>query len=154
MRNKILALSLGTLLLPVVLPLAAQEVAVSVALKIRHNGKSEPPPSQVTFEFDGRSEQLPVRNATLQLPPEVLAAKSVSISFKLQKEQLFISGLMLSKFAGGDWSVLLEDKSYGDDYKWAIRKRAKMHSSCIILFEPTDAEGTFVFVERCRTKIH
>jgi hypothetical protein len=154
MRNKILPLSLGTLLLSVVLPLAAQEVAVSVALKIRHNGKAEPPPSQVTFEFDGRSEQLPVRNGTLQLPPEVLAAKSVSISLKLQKEQLFISGLTLSKFAGGDWSVLLEDKSFGGDYKWAIPKGAKIRSSCLLLFEPTDAEGTADFVQHCRTKIH
>lgn len=151
MRTKTLTLVLGTIWLLAV-HATAKEGTVPIALKIRHNGRVQPSPSQVTFEFGGRIQEVQVRNGSLELPPELRAAKSVTISFKLKKERIRIPNLTLSKFTGGNWTVLLEDKSYGDDYKWAVPKGANVRSSCIWLFEPSDAEGTSAFVEGCRTE--
>jgi hypothetical protein len=153
MRTNAIVLIFVILIFVAATSITATEETVSVMLRMKHNGKVQPPPSQVTFEFDGQSRQLPVRNGLLQLPPEIRAAKSVSISFKLQREQIRIPGINLSKFDGGSWTILLADKSFGDDYRWAIRKGARIRSSCIWFFEPTGAEGTATFVEDCRIKL-
>ncbi len=152
MKTRILVQLFVALLLIIIPSFAAKDESVTVALTIRHNGKDQPLPGQVTLEYEGRSEQLRVQNRLLVLPPEIHAAKSVTISFRLHKELIRIPNIVLSKFTGGSWTVVLEDNSFGEEYRWAIPKGARISSSCISLFEPNNSESTFDFVQGCRIK--
>jgi hypothetical protein len=152
MKTKTLHLTTGTLLFFAVSLMAANEGGGSIVLKIRHNGKAKSPPTQVIVEFDGRSAQLPLRNDGFEVAPEVRTAKKVTISFSLKKEQIRIPDINGSKFNATHWTVLLEDKTFGPDYAWAAPKGARVASSCVLVFELTDSDGTAAFIPDCRTK--
>jgi hypothetical protein len=154
MRSQILSLGFATLVVLTFAPRAPNDEAVAVALTVKLNGKIESAPSQVTVEFNGVSKQVPVRHGSLKLSPDARAAKSVAIAFALRDEQIRITSVQLSKFKGGTWTVLLDDKTFGTEYKWVIPKGARIRSSCIWIFEPTDGEASTEFVQGCRTKAH
>jgi hypothetical protein len=55
-----------------IIPLAAEEKSLNIALKIVQDGADKQPPDNITIAFDGRSIQLPVRNGVFKVPPPIL----------------------------------------------------------------------------------
>jgi hypothetical protein len=129
-----------------------------IVLKVKLNGKDQPPPDQVHLEFEGESGRsvinISVKGGLLPLPSEFGRAKNVSISFNVASERIRLSGIDFPNFAEGVWTILLEDKKFSDDYKWATPKGAKIRSSCIWVLQPVSRESVTVFVQGCRIAGH
>src|SRR5260221_8464825 len=146
------ALLFGTIIISAIAAITVMAESSRVTLKLKFDGRLRPAPSQVIFDFDGQSKQLPVEHQMLKLPLEIRTAKSVSMSFRFEKEWIRISDINLAKFRGGSWTILLDDTDFGEEYRWVIPKGAVIRSSCIWVSEPTDGKVTATFVEGCRSK--
>ena len=139
---------LGVLLLSFLLS-AAQEGTMVVKLTVKHDGQEKPAPDQVTLSFDDHSLQILVREGKFEVPPEVTNAREVTFVADIEGDRIRIAGISGRKFVHEDWTLVLADRDYGEDYQWILQKakHADIRSSCILEFEPTDeGDGTFVFV--------
>ncbi|MGA2481488.1 MAG: hypothetical protein ABSF92_00010 [Candidatus Acidiferrales bacterium] len=142
---------LGVLLLSFLLS-AAQKGAVVVELIVKHDGQEKPAPDHVTLSFDHHSLQIPVREGKFEVPPEVVGAQKVAFAADVEGDHIRVAGISGRKFVRGNWTLLLAQRDYGEEYRWVLPKRTDVRSSCILEFEPDNGEGTFVFVPHCRSK--
>jgi len=126
---------------------------MAVKLTVKRDGEERPVPDYVTLSFDKRSERIPVRDGKFEVPSEFATAKKLTFATDLEGDHILISDLYSSKFVHENWTILLAERDYGEDYKWAVPKGADIRSSCILVFDPVHTgDGTFVFVSHCRSK--
>jgi hypothetical protein len=143
---------LGALLLLSPL-LSAQDGAAFLALTVELNGREIPAPDHVKLSYDGQSVQAALREGKFEIPAGAAGAKNLTFEADLDGEHIRIDGIA-GPFVHENWKLILADKSYGDDFEWVLKKskRVKVGSSCILAFEPTDGDGTFLFVSDCRRR--
>ena len=123
-----------------------------VTLTVKHDGQVRPVPDHVTLSFDKLSMQVPVRDGKFEVPPEFASAKKITFAADIEGDHILVSDLYREKFVQADWTILLAERDYGEDYQSEVSKGADVRSSCIIVFEPYGGEDTLVFVTHCRSK--
>jgi len=148
--------------LPAEVEVSAKEVFVChrvregplvVKLTVKHDGKDEPPPDQVTISFDSHSAQLPVRDGSFEVPPEFVKADEVTFAAEVGGDHIRITNLRGTMFSMEDWTLVLAERRFDEDHRWVIPKGTDVRSSCILEFESQDADpGIEVFDPNCRSK--
>lgn len=131
--------------------LLARNKPVTINFSVELNGEAIAPPAQVVLSVDGRPLSLPVQNGQFTVPLDVLRAKSVgfSLSLPLQEISTTVDG---SDFASENWTLRLADKTYGDDFQYAVPKGAKLKFACLLTFDSHySSAGAFTFDPHCRT---
>jgi hypothetical protein len=124
-----------------------------VNLKVLHDGRKCPTPGLIKVSFDGRSIQLPVRKGKFEVPPELVAAKSITLEIDTEESHLRLTHVSGKDFAQEDWTIVLAERVYDDDYMWAVPKGTKVRSTCMLVFESVHTDpGRVLFEQHCRTK--
>lgn len=131
-------------------PTSGQTNHTFVTLRVKHDGKTIPPPGQVTLIFNGRSLGVPLRRGQFEVPHAALRAKQVRLLATVGGERIHISGIYGSAFQQDEWTLVLADHQYDTDNQWAVPKGTSVRSSCILVFESKSAEGTSLFEPHCR----
>ena len=148
--NKIAVLLVVQLLL---LPIAAQEGPMLVKLTVKHDGQEKPAPNQITLSFNNHSVQIPVRDGRFEVPSEITSAQRVTFAADVDGDQIRISKLSAKVFSLENWTLLLAERRYPDDYHWAVPKGTDIPASCMLVFDSVHADpGTVVLDPHCRTK--
>jgi len=141
------------LLLLLSLPAATQEGPLVVKLTVKHDGKEKPPPDQVTLSFDSHSAQLPVRDGKFKVPAEFAKAHEVTFAADLGGDHIQITNVSAKLFSNEDWTLVLADRRYGDEYRWVAPKGTHIRSSCILVFESKGKDpATAMLDPHCRSK--
>ena len=143
-----------SLLLLLSWPLAAQDQPAIVKLTVKHNGKIVHSPREIILSVPGDfSIQLPLKEGTFEIPPEILKKNLKVVEFSTVVGRDRIHTTMLGDhLIVSHWTIVLADKRFSDDYG-PITQGANPRASCIVEYDPTGAEGTEMFAENCRSRI-
>lgn len=120
-----------------------------VTLVVKHNGKVEPAPDIINVSFDGQSRTLVVRAGRFQVPPEVLRSEKVTVSMVIGQELICIPDIRGGQFGIEDWTLMLEDKRFPDEFQYRARGAAARRA-CGVIFQSRNSEGTTYLVWHCR----
>ncbi len=146
------ALRIGALLLLPAVTLSGQQRAGVIRLTVKLNGRELRPPTAVTLEFAGRSLRIPVQRGAFQVPAEVSAAKEVTFAAHIGRDHIRIPDLWSVRFREEHWTLILADRSFGEEYRTIVPATAAVPSSCILEFETYGFLGTGMFEPNCRSK--
>ncbi|MDM7994931.1 MAG: hypothetical protein QUT30_04495, partial [Acidobacteriota bacterium] len=124
-----------------IIPLAAEEKSLNIALKIVQDGADKQPPDNITIAFDGRSIQLPVRNGVFKAPLNIDHARAIAFKATLGKEQITIAGIAASVFQMEPWTIFLAERSYGANLQYAIPSGTDIRASCVLVFDSQHSGG-------------
>ncbi|MGB0035612.1 MAG: hypothetical protein WBP79_09075 [Candidatus Acidiferrales bacterium] len=134
-------------------PSAAQDGTTVVKLTVKHDGKESPAPDHITLSFDDHSLQIPVRDGRFEVSPDVTGAQKVTIATDVEGDHIKVSDLSGKMFTQENWTLLLAERKYGEDYQWNVPKGAAIRSSCILVFDSVHTDpGTVAFVRHCRSR--
>lgn len=140
-----------TLTLSMFISLTAQEGTMTVKLIVKRNGHVIHAPANVVFSFNQHTFNVVVRDGGLKIPPQLANAERFTFNANIGADQIHILDLSGKKFEQENWTLLLADEQYDENFQWVIPKGANIHSSCILAFDSLHSEpGTAVFVENCR----
>lgn len=128
-----------------------QAAGAVVTLRVIHDGVERAAPSRVTLGYDHHTLRLNLRNDRFSVPPEVLRAEEVTLSFDVDRDQIRIRGIKKHDFRCKQWRVILADEAYGNDWQSSMLKPADVRSSCVVAFDPEQGDGTFILVPGCRS---
>jgi hypothetical protein len=142
----------GTLLLPFLQVPAPQPSPASVHLSVIHSGRQRPAPAEITASFDGRSVRIPLRDGEFQVPPEVVAAESVTVETDVENSHIRLTGVHGWAFTCEHWTLRLAERANPDWYFWRGPKRADIPSTCMLGFDSIRLEPPRgLFREHCRS---
>jgi len=130
----------------------AQRQPTTVHITVIHNGHQCPAPAVITANFGGRSLRMPVRDEKFEAPPEVVAARSVTVETDVQDSHIRITKIAGADFAGS-WTLRLAERADDDYYEWPGPKGANIAASCMLELDnghEDPARGRFE--EHCRSK--
>jgi hypothetical protein len=97
--------------------------------------------------------QILVRNGKFEVPPEAIGADKITFVTDVGDDHIQISKLSGKVLVMENWTLLLAERRYGDDYQWAVPKAAKISASCMLVFDSVHADpGTVVFDPHCRSR--
>jgi hypothetical protein len=119
---------------------------------VKLNGEPVAPSNQINLTVGNHSIQVPFQNGRFEAPLEVLQAGSVGFSIVVGKDRVQIEGIYGGKFTSDEWTLMLADKRFPDDYRRGIN-RSDIRSSCVLVFDSEYWEGTVLTATRCRSKI-
>lgn len=128
----------------------ARNKPVAINFSVELNGEAIAPPNQIALSVDGRPLNLPVQNGQFTVPLDVVRAKTVgfSLSLPLQEITTTVDG---SAFASENWTLRLADKTYGDDFQYAVPNGTKVKFACLLTFDSHySTAGSFKFDPHCR----
>ena len=123
-----------------------------VQLAIVLNGQAVQAPEHATIIVDGTAVDVPIVNGVFEVPPEIALADRVDFGIELPGEKIRIPRLRGGKFLAPDWTLLLADRRYEDEYQSELPSQFKVKRSCLLLFDSPDAEPTIYAVDNCRTR--
>lgn len=126
-----------------------EQHAYAVELHVTYNGLAVENPSEVEIRSSVQSVTLPVRSGLFLVPEAMAAGSDLTFKATIGQDQIEIPGISPSALEES-WTIMLADKSFGEDYDFAIRKGKDVRSECILSFDPLDGDGTFVVVSACR----
>jgi hypothetical protein len=129
----------------------AQESPNVIELRVVHNQKTKTPPDKITLTFKKKVLQLPVRDGKFEVPNEVAAEQDIVFSANMAGDYIEIK-MGKSDFEVSGWEIVIADHTYGEDLKYAVPNGAIIPKSCLIIFDPKDADGWTRFVTDCRSK--
>ena len=151
MKKMVKLVAFGVLLM-LSLPSATQQTSLVVRLRVEQDGKERPGPDHVILNYGGKSAKVPLHKGKFEVPPKVLDSQVVTFVASLDDDELRISDLPANKFNPENWTIVLADRTYSEEYQWDVSKGAAIRSSCIITFNSIHSDpGTVVFVKHCRT---
>ncbi len=132
---------------------AGPEGPTLVKLTVKRDGREKPAPNQITLSFNNHAVQMPVRDGKFEVPPEITGALRVTFAADVDGDQIRISELPAKLFSLESWTLLLAERNYPDDYRWAVPKGTDIPASCILVVDSVHADpGTVVLDPHCRTK--
>jgi len=127
-----------------------EQHAYAVELHATYNGSPIENLPEVVIANSAQSVTLPV-NSGLFLVPEAMATGSdLRLKARIGPDLVDISGIPTFQLES-IWNLMLADKTFGED--WPVRKGLRVHSSCILSFDPLDGDGTYMTVEPCRKQV-
>jgi hypothetical protein len=146
--NKMTKFGVLGMLLLLLLPSAIQGGPVVVKLTVKRDGQEIPGPTQITLTFNNHSVVVPVRSGKFEVPPEAVKARSVVFAANVGDDciRIYVSGENLTM---EDWTLLIAEGRYDDEYQWMIPKGTNIPASCIIAYMDS---GIFTFYPHCRSR--
>lgn len=88
----------------------------------------------------------------MTVPWKILHAKSFSFSADVVGNHIEIVNLSPSELHYEDWTLLLADRRYPEDYASSIPKGADIRRSCMLVLDSEHLDpGVVMSQERCRT---
>ncbi|HEY2860660.1 MAG TPA: hypothetical protein VGJ21_19735, partial [Terracidiphilus sp.] len=109
-------------------------------------------PDRVTFAYGGRLIHLPVQKRSFEIPSDIATQEAVAFMTVIDGDRISVHGVSGKKFVHADLTILIADRRYDQSLQWAVPKNANIRSSCVVQFQPqTGEDGTFVFVQNCRS---
>lgn len=125
------------------------QLSIHVAVKV--NGRVQPTPRRVVLIVDGRQVASTVKNSSFQVPANALSAKKLDIVTTVNGKPIRLSDLPHRVLEYENWTIVLADSSYGDDYDWALPKHVDVRSSCLLVLDSTHKDpGAVIFQPHCR----
>jgi hypothetical protein len=144
--------AMGMLLLSLVQS-AGQQGPTIVNLTVIHNGRKRPAPAEIRASFGAHSLRIPLRDGRFEVPPELTAAPRVTLDTYAEGDHIRITHITGTDFTQEDWTLVLADRAYDDEYQWAVPKGASVRASCMLAFESVHTDPGRVLYERhCRSK--
>ena len=142
------------LLLTAALP-ATQPAPLFVNLKVSKDGKTVPPPPNITLTFAGHSTRTAILNGRFGVPQEiVLAARTDLVEFSANFGTDHVgTSIMAGGFTREYWSLLLTDRHFEDQYQSMIPKGEDPRSVCVFVFAGKTSESTSMVSPHCRSSV-
>lgn len=133
--------------------LAAQQLPVEIKLTVKRNGQTVPNPDRITFSAGSRSLNANVRNGKFDVPAEISQAKNWNLILVVKGEHITVKNLSKANLAYEDWTVLLANRHFNEDYASEVPKDADIRSSCLLVFDSQHIDpGMVVFQTHCRSR--
>jgi hypothetical protein len=134
-------------------PVVGQDGPMVIKLNVIHDGQEKSAPDHVTLFFNSHSVQILVRNGKFEVPAEAIGADKITFVTDIGDDHVQISKLSGKVLAMENWTLLLAERRYGDDYQWAVPKATKISASCMLVFDSVHADpGTVAFDPHCRSR--
>src|SRR5579864_3016332 len=102
----------------VAVALAGQDQPLTVNLNVVKNGRSTPGPDEIAIRFNDRSIRIPVRSGKFEVPSEVTRVQKVVVRAKVGSSCISLSDIAGMDFTERDWTLVLADKAYANEYMW------------------------------------
>src|SRR5205085_2179762 len=97
------------------------------------------------------STKVSVHKGELDLDGQFLTGDHVSFETRLDSERLQMTQIPTAKIANGlVMTIILADRQYPEQYRFAVAASVNIRSSCIVSFDYPHAEGSFSVVPDCR----
>jgi hypothetical protein len=145
---------LGGMLMPVGRNISAQQGqrAYQVQLHIIVNGRRAPLPKEVVIRNGKRSVTLPVIGDNIVVPGEMAIGSTLTLQAHIGTDSIRVPNI--PRYAlETSWTIMLADRTFGG-YQYAFSRDADIRSTCLLAFEPEDAEGLIVTAPDCRKPLH
>jgi hypothetical protein len=132
---------------------ATQKQPTIVNLTVIHNGRQRPAPAEITVSFGAHSLRIPVQEGKFETPPEVVAARRVTLEADVEGSHIRLIHVTGEDFTQEDWTLRLAERANDDYYDWPGPKRADISTTCMLEFESAHTDpGRILFQEHCRSK--
>lgn len=120
------------------------------SIHVTLNGEEVNGPQEISLKTAQSEAKASLVHGCFVVPPALLAAKTLSISFTIPGNKIHIP-VVASGFFTGSWDVRLEDKKFGNDVPFPKHSRARR--GCFVVFHMGDEPERGISVMPCRTPI-
>lgn len=147
----------GLVLVRLLLPVYswAQDKPTAIRLTVKYNARTVMNPDHIVLSASDYARTVTVANGKFNAPREILQAKSFRLSADVAGSHIEIVELSPGEFLYEDWTLLLADHRYPEDYGSSVPKGADIRRSCMLVLDSEHLDpGIVIFQDPCRTRSH
>src|SRR5437660_707894 len=129
-RQRVAGLALAGFLLP--LYSAAQDKPTEIRLTVKYNAQTVASPDNILLSWSDYIRKVAVTNGRFEVPWEISHANRFRFSADVVGSHIEMVNLTAGEFQYENWSLLLADRRYPEDYASSVPRGADIRRSCML----------------------
>ena len=131
----------------------AQDKPTEIRLTVKYNARTVPNPGRIILSAGDDAREITITNGKFDIPWEILHATTFRCSADVVGSHIEMVNLSPSELHYEDWTLLLADRRYPEDYASSVPRGADIRRSCMLVLDSEHLDpGVVIFQNHCRSK--